>query len=311
MGQKESKKFEGEWDHVDIPRATMANAKESPSHANWPAALKANQDILSEEESLAASLLISMGQEHLFENWDLPGFHDDRKHSFFLQINELSLNYLPEEGGLIAYINNARSLLSSSKNGVNPLEGWKPEIPTGTFLDPLTPEYDRFEKLGLTEVGKCGFVLVAGGLGERLGYDGIKISLPTETLTNTSYIELYCQQILAIQQRYGRHLVKGEGEGGGEWGVGRVHGVDSSEVKITVHQEGETEANALDIPLAIMVSEDTEALTRDLLHRNSFFGLKVGGETCSPYYLLFVRSSSSVVELVVLDVMAILGIFNG
>ena len=87
--------------------------------------------------------------------------------------------------------------------------------------------------------------------------------------------------------------------------------VDSSEVKITVHQEGETEANALDIPLAIMVSEDTEALTRDLLHRNSFFGLKVGGETCSPYYLLFVRSSSSVVELVVLDVMAILGIFNG
>ena len=38
---------------------------------------------------------------------------------------------------------------------------------------------------GLKELGSVGFVLVAGGLGERLGYNGIKIGLPTEMSTGT------------------------------------------------------------------------------------------------------------------------------
>jgi UDP-sugar pyrophosphorylase len=38
-----------------------------------------------------------------------------------------------------------------------------------------TDEYNKTEKIGLRELGKCGFVLVAGGLGERLGYKGIKV----------------------------------------------------------------------------------------------------------------------------------------
>jgi UDP-sugar pyrophosphorylase len=35
--------------------------------------------------------------------------------------------------------------------------------------------------------GAC-FVLVAGGLGERLGYNGIKVELPSEITTETSYV---------------------------------------------------------------------------------------------------------------------------
>jgi UDP-sugar pyrophosphorylase len=34
------------------------------------------------------------------------------------------------------------------------------------------------EKTGLAELERVCFVLIAGGLGERLGYSGIKISLP-------------------------------------------------------------------------------------------------------------------------------------
>jgi UDP-sugar pyrophosphorylase len=45
--------------------------------------------------------------------------------------------------------------------------------------------------------------LVAGGLGERLGYNGIKLELPAQTVTHACYLETYCQQILAIQSRYG------------------------------------------------------------------------------------------------------------
>jgi UDP-sugar pyrophosphorylase len=275
MGQKGSKKFEGVWNDVAVPRESMSIVEGAPPHLNWPQALELNKDLLNQEETLAASLLVSMDQAHLFENWDLPGINDDKKHNFFKQVHELSSTYLPGQGGLIAYINNARTLLEKSKNGVNPLEGWIPEVPTGTSLEPFTPEYDRFEQLGLGEVGKCGFVLVAGGLGERLGYNGIKISLPTETLTNTSYIELYCQQILAIQQRYGRHVESSE--------------ATLNHVNVTIDGDKEEEVNRIAIPLAIMVSDDTEALTRDLLFRNSYFGLQVFNCLTMSLYLITIK----------------------
>ena len=85
-------------------------------------------------------------------------------------------------------------------------------------------------------MGKCGFVLVAGGLGERLGYNGIKVALPTETVTKTSYLETYCQQILSIQTRYS--------------------------------------VEGFLVPFAIMVSDDTAEKTRTLLEENNYFGLQ-------------------------------------
>lgn len=36
-------------------------------------------------------------------------------------------------------------------------------------------------------------------MGERLGYNGIKVSLPVETLTMTSYLEFYIRKILSYQ----------------------------------------------------------------------------------------------------------------
>ena len=45
-------------------------------------------------------------------------------------------------------------------------------MPTGEKLNVDTPEFAEMEQLGTAEIGFCGFVLVAGGLGERLGYNG-------------------------------------------------------------------------------------------------------------------------------------------
>ena len=42
-------------------------------------------------------------------------------------------------------------------------------------------------------------MLVAGGLGERLGYSGIKVQLPSQLTTGTTYLELYIRHILALQ----------------------------------------------------------------------------------------------------------------
>ena len=35
----------------------------------------------------------------------------------------------------------------------------------------------------------AAFVLVAGGLGERLGYSGIKLALPSESATGTCFLQ--------------------------------------------------------------------------------------------------------------------------
>ena len=82
-----------------------------------------------------------------------------------------------EDGGLKGYIAKAKSLLEDSKNGVNPLDGWKPSVPKGEKFELGTDKFDSTEKEGIKYLGKVGFVLVAGGLGERLGYGGAKVSV--------------------------------------------------------------------------------------------------------------------------------------
>jgi UDP-N-acetylglucosamine pyrophosphorylase len=39
-----------------------------------------------------------------------------------------------------------------------------------------TDEFEAMEQAGLAVAGKTGFVLVAGGLGERLGFNDIKVN---------------------------------------------------------------------------------------------------------------------------------------
>lgn len=39
----------------------------------------------------------------------------------------------------------------------------------------LDESYIKYEKIGINNINKCGFVLVAGGLGERLNLNSIKV----------------------------------------------------------------------------------------------------------------------------------------
>ena len=45
--------------------------------------------------------------------------------------------------------------------------------------------------------------IVAGGLGERLGYNGIKIGIPAELITKAPYIQYYAEYIRAYEKRTG------------------------------------------------------------------------------------------------------------
>jgi len=134
--------------------------------------------------------------------------------------------------------------LEDSKNGVNPFENFKPEIPTGVYLQPGTPEMNEMEDLGLKELTKVGFVLIAGGLGERLGYSGIKIGLPVSIIEeNYIYLKYYIQYALAVKER-------------------ALDQLDAAGKK------------DFTVPFCIMVSGDTESRTIELLEKNNYFGMK-------------------------------------
>ena len=143
--------------------------------------------------------LDELGQGHLFAQWSEGG--DSAKANearFFEQMEALDASY---PGGLKAYVANARQLLAESKSGVNPLEGWTPKVPTGTSLRFASSEYLEHEQVGVEELDGCSFVLVAGGLGERLGFSGIKVALPYQISTGDCYLQLYIGSILALQRR--------------------------------------------------------------------------------------------------------------
>jgi UDP-sugar pyrophosphorylase len=145
-------------------------------------------------------------------------------------------------GGIAAYVSKARALLKESADGVNPFEDFEAVVPEGETLSydgQGTMSFTQAEQLGVQGMADVAFVLVAGGLGERLGYSGIKLSLETNLCTNKSYLEVYISYIKAIQ-----YLARSK-----------------------------TGRNDIRIPLVIMTSGDTDELTRKLLRENHNFGM--------------------------------------
>lgn len=87
-------------------------------------------------------------------------------------------------------------------------------------------------------------MLVAGGLGERLGYSSIKVGLPLTLLDkDLCYLKYYCEYIQAFEAR-------------------------------AVRDMDEQQAKTFMIPLAIMTSGDTHERTVSLLEANNNFGMK-------------------------------------
>ena len=73
---------------------------------------------------------------------------------------------------------------------MNPLDGWTPSVPAGEAFELGTDAYRTTERLGMKELGSVGFVLVAGGLGERLGYKGAKVRLCSDLYNLKKYLSV-------------------------------------------------------------------------------------------------------------------------
>ena len=201
--------------------------------------LAGNEEVLTASQLAFAKSMEACGQAHLFENWPAPGNKDSEKKAVIQQLQESDKLY---GGGIAQYVENAKALLGAAKAGTNPLEGYSPVIPTGKTLTAHTAEWAKYEASGLEVVAKCGFMLVAGGLGERLGYSGIKIALPTESVSEKCYLEHYIETILAYQAQ----------------------------------ARAATGNATLQLPLAIMTSADTDGRTKALIDANKNFGMTDG-----------------------------------
>ena len=173
---------------------------------DWPQKLLANASVLNPSEVSLAKLLLKCGQSHLFAEWEPLGTADEKKHAFFAQLQSMHEAY---PGGLEAYVQNARRLLAASAAGANPLEGWTPSVPPeglGVQLTPGEAEFERYEKLGLEAAVHLAFAVPAGGLGERLGYSGVKFSVPAEISSGASVLQvrlaLYLQLLNVLCSLY-------------------------------------------------------------------------------------------------------------
>lgn len=207
----------------------------TPDIPGWLRELKAT---FATADQVLIGELLELGQAHLFAHWRAKSSTCEDQARQLAQLRTLDAQY---PGGLRTYVRNARKLLSASRSGENPYAGYVPKVPSGQRLETASPEFDKAAARGMAEIDSCAFVLVAGGLGERLGYSGIKIALPAETLTGRSFVELYIQQILALQTRANR---------------GREATVE--------------------IPLTIMTSGDTDEATKGLLAEHDNFGMASG-----------------------------------
>lgn len=159
------------------------------------------------------------------------GTDDDHKRRLLTQLHHLHASY--SDGGLPGYVRNAARLLAESAAGANPFEGVTARVPAGASFDYASPEYRAAETEGAAQAASAGFVLVAGGLGERLGYSGIKLALPADTARGACFLQLYVESVLALQDR--------------------------------------APAGTL-LPIAIMTSDDTHAPTEALLKEHAYFG---------------------------------------
>ena len=183
---------------------------------------------------------------HVYRDWPAAGTDDEGKRALTEQMADLDQSY---PGGLHSYITKAKKLLKDSSEGVNPFQEYLASVPEGeslAYAEDSTQHgkmtFSEAEDVGLTGIADVAFVLVAGGLGERLGFSGIKLSLETNLLTEKCYLEQYCKFIQAMHRM----------------------------AQLKIHH------TTPPIPLVIMTSGDTDAMTRQLLKDNNDFGMEPG-----------------------------------
>ncbi|MBN2357594.1 UDPGP type 1 family protein [candidate division KSB1 bacterium] len=137
--------------------------------------------------------LTQVGQEHVLRFW--PQLSPAEKENLLKQIEDLDYGYF-------AAIKNISFTAKSAKRSLDDLKPF-PVI----SLARSEEERNRFEiarQKGeqLLQSGKIGIILVAGGQGTRLGYDGPKGTIPVGPVTSRSLFQYHLEKMIAMERRY-------------------------------------------------------------------------------------------------------------
>ena len=190
---------------------------------------------MNSEEVL--KFLRELGQDEIISKFNRVS--PKEQNDFIAQVNRLDKAC---RGGIKDYLKRAKILLEKSRKNVNYYKDCKIEVPDDIpHIDIGSDEFYELDQLGFDQIKDTVFVLVAGGLGERLGYSGIKIGLQNELITLRTYIEVYTDFIKAFEDR-----IRKREEMPSDWFI----------------------------PFCIMTSGDTHDKTVSLLKSKSYFGMK-------------------------------------
>ena len=190
------------------------------------------------DEATMLSLLKELDQQEILTRYEKCT--PEEKQKFLTHFNYIESTC---PGGVKDYIKRAKVLLENSKNNVNPFGDFTPSIPTGFNINVGDSQFLELDKIGMEQIKDTVFVMVAGGLGERLGYPSIKIGIQTDLITLRPFIQVYIEIIKAYEDR--------------------VH----KRKDLTLDKDW-------CIPLCIMTSGDTHDKTVKILEENDNYGLK-------------------------------------
>lgn len=135
------------------------------------------------------SLLEKEGQAHILRFWD--SLNDAERASLKSQINQLDF----------AAINRMRTMLAERSSSSSIAE--PSPAPVEELSDPAlkAAAFSRGEEA--LRAGHVAVVLVAGGQGSRLGFDGPKGAYPIGPVSNKPLFYFHARKILALSKRYG------------------------------------------------------------------------------------------------------------
>ena len=149
---------------------------------------KEDRSAMTHEE--AKAVLSEHGQEHVLRFWEqLDGGQRD---ALLGQIEALDFNNLAR----------MRSVLEAAGSAAAAPVDIEP-APVVTLEEPVDPAAQARGEMLLRD-GKAGAILVAGGQGSRLGYDGPKGCYELGPLSGASLFEIHARKVLGLQRRFGR-----------------------------------------------------------------------------------------------------------
>ena len=199
-----------------------------------------HQSLFSKEEYSFIKETLSRFTEMIeaIVNWEEAGINDDKKKKLISSLFAFDQNY---PGGLEQYAATGKEHLQEilqRKNKINQIK--KISVPAcDSLVDLAAVEEKKYQEIAIANFDKLAISLVAGGIGERLGLNIEKINIPFDSYQRKTYLQWYCEMILAMQWLYQKKYNK-----------------------------------VIQIPLMIMVSEKTMEGIQKALTENDYFGLQ-------------------------------------